>query len=98
MITLCFLVPASLSAQRLPALHTQRYHPLSIDSSKVVSAPASQQRYQKRALAAGASPVASEFVSASGTYFQVSMQKLITQSHIAVRHLACAPGTKAQES
>lgn len=72
LITLVFLVSTTMTAPDWHlGRHSQRYHPLSIDSRAIVSAPASHHRHRMRTLATGASPTSSEFVSASGIYFQV---------------------------
>lgn len=81
MVALCLLVPLSSSAPDWHlGRHSHRYHPLSIDSKAIVSASANHHRHRMRTLATGASPAASEFVSASGTYFQVLLQRSGTPS------------------
>ena len=67
-------------------LHLARFSPRSIDSEVIIglsTTKPTQRATSERALAAGATPAASEFVSASETFFQVHLQKLHDQ------HLSC---------
>ncbi len=58
-------------------LHLDRFKPKNIDSKAIIdasAAPATRHSVTERALAAATIPAASEFVSASGTFFQVWLQ------------------------